>query len=328
MPAQIPEGYAARHPTKDDAPAVAELRAACEVADGDPAETTTEGQLSDWDSIDLTQEAVVITTPEGRIVASADVLNRRYIVVSVYGYVHPEHRELSLGSYLVAWGEDWIRDRMQNAPGDARIDVQHYIRASNDSARRLMEAHGYAIVRTIYVMAVELDGPPAPPEWPDGVSVRTFVPREDDQAVYEAGEEAFQDTWGRPPGTLERWMQPTRAGSFDPTMWFLAKDRTSGQVAGLCLCQVVDGKGWVGTVAVRRTWRRRGLGLALLLHAFGEYQRRGIRDVSLSVDSESPTGAPRLYSRAGMHVDRQYLLYRKELRPGRDLTTSGALEAQ
>jgi hypothetical protein len=36
----------------------------------------------------------------------------------------------------------------------------------------------------------------------------------------------------------------------------------------------------------------------------------------LSVDSESPTGAPRLYSRAGMHVTETYVVYRRQLRPG------------
>ena len=33
------------------------------------------------------------------------------------------------------------------------------------------------------------------------------------------------------------------------------------------------------------------------------------------VDSESPTGAPGLYERAGMKVARHYAVYRKELRP-------------
>jgi hypothetical protein len=36
------------------------------------------------------------------------------------------------------------------------------------------------------------------------------------------------------------------------------------------------------------------------------------------VDAESITGAPRLYTRAGMHVDQQFIIYRKELRPGAD----------
>ena len=73
-------------------------------------------------------------------------------------------------------------------------------------------------------------------------------------------------------------------------------------------------------VGVRRPWRGRGLGLALLRHAFGEFFRRGIGRVELSVDAESLTGAPRLYHRAGMRVLQTYILHEKELRPGNDLT--------
>ena len=72
-------------------------------------------------------------------------------------------------------------------------------------------------------------------------------------------------------------------------------------------------------VGVRRPWRRRGLGLALLRHAFGEYRRRGVRRIELSVDAGSVTGAPRLYGRAGMRQKTVYVVYQKELRPGTDL---------
>ena len=79
-------------------------------------------------------------------------------------------------------------------------------------------------------------------------------------------------------------------------------------------------RGWVRGLGVRPGWRKRGLGLALLRHAYGEMYRRGIRKVELSVDADSPTGAPRLYTRAGMRVAQRYGVYRKEVRPGRDVT--------
>ena len=37
---------------------------------------------------------------------------------------------------------------------------------------------------------------------------------------------------------------------------------------------------------------------------------------ALGVDSESPTGATRLYERAGMHVERHFGIYQKTLREG------------
>ena len=72
---------------------------------------------------------------------------------------------------------------------------------------------------------------------------------------------------------------------------------------------------------MRRPWRHMGLGMALLLHSFREFYRRGTHKVGLSVDSQNLTGATRLYERAGMHVARQYDTYQKELRPGVELST-------
>ena len=74
-------------------------------------------------------------------------------------------------------------------------------------------------------------------------------------------------------------------------------------------------------LSVRRPWRRKGLGMALLYHSFGEFYRRGTRKVGLDVDSQNLTGATRLYERVGMRVNRQYDSYEKELRPGIELST-------
>jgi len=82
--------------------------------------------------------------------------------------------------------------------------------------------------------------------------------------------------------------------------------------------------GWVGTLGVRRPYRRQGLGLALLRHSFAEFYRRGRRRVGLGVDSQNLTGATRLYQKAGMHVSRVQLIFEKELRPGVVLSTQSA----
>ncbi len=65
--------------------------------------------------------------------------------------------------------------------------------------------------------------------------------------------------------------------------------------------------------ACRKPWRKRGLGLALLHHAFGEFYRRGQPKVALGVDAQNPTGATRLYERAGMHVAYEAVAFQKEL---------------
>jgi mycothiol synthase len=79
----------------------------------------------------------------------------------------------------------------------------------------------------------------------------------------------------------------------------------------------------VDDVGVRRPWRRQGLALALLRHAFGEFYRRDIQGAALVVDATSLTGATKLYEKAGMQVFRQFDSYEKVLRPGVDLSTQG-----
>ena len=71
--------------------------------------------------------------------------------------------------------------------------------------------------------------------------------------------------------------------------------------------------GYVSVLAVRRPWRKRGLGTALLQHSFAEMKRRGMKRATLGVDAENLTGAVALYERAGMHVEHRYDCYQKLL---------------
>lgn len=49
--------------------------------------------------------------------------------------------------------------------------------------------------------------------------------------------------------------------------------------------------------------------------------------MALDVDAQSLTGATRLHEKAGMHVARQTVLYKKELRTGVDLRTESLIES-
>ena len=314
---ELLEGYTTRAPMHEDAEAVAALISACQVADTGASDMSVEELLDDWHPLDLAEEAVLVSAPDGRAAGYADVINRSFVTVSVYGYVHPDYRGIGIGAFLVDWGERWTHERMPRAPENARIVVQHYVNRVNDAAIRLFENLDYAPVRGIYVMETTLDEAPPQAHWPAGISVRTFVPDQDERAVFEAAEDAFRDMWGRPRGTFERFVGITERESFDPSFWFLAVE--GDEIAGITLGKTVAGEGWVDVVGVRRPWRNRGLGLALLRHAFTEYHHRGTRKVSLSVDAESITGAPRLYGRAGMSVRESITIYLKELRPGIDL---------
>jgi ribosomal protein S18 acetylase RimI-like enzyme len=159
-------------------------------------------------------------------------------------------------------------------------------------------------------MAIDLDGSQSEPVWPEGIEVHTFR-RDQARAVYAAHQESFADSWEHTDDPYDEWEHWSFGrDDFDPTLWFLAAE--GDEVAGIALCRPHDTRrdaGWISILGVRRPWRRRGLGRALLLHSFAEFARRGCTRVELGVDAESLTGANRLYESAGMRVIRRFDIY-------------------
>jgi mycothiol synthase len=198
---------------------------------------------------------------------------------------------------LLEWGES-------RAAELAATRVRVPVWAGQDRLRTALEAHGYRPVRASFEMVVELDdAPPPAPSWPDGVTVRAYRHPEDERAAHATQEEAFRDAWEYRPTTLDEWREfQVNAPGFDASLSFLAYD--GDEVAGICLVfaeRPGDADvGWISILGVRRPWRRRGLGEALLRHSFRELHGRGLRRVALAVDAENPTGATRLYERVGM----------------------------
>ena len=136
--------------------------------------------------------------------------------------------------------------------------------------------------------------------------------------VFDAFREAFRDGWGYTEWVYEDWAQRQFGENFDPGLWFLAFD--GDELAGGALCEfrpaVLSNSqdGWVSQLAVRRPYRRKGVGLTLLNLVFAEFYRHGTRRVGLGVDASNPTGATHLYEKAGMHVAHEYIMYEKMLR--------------
>jgi GNAT superfamily N-acetyltransferase len=309
----LPPRYRARPATSDDVEAVAAVIAASEAARGQGIGTTPDVVRHFWSTLDLDSQTLVIEAPTGRIVATADIENQGYVTVSIYGHVHPDCYALGLGSFIVEWGEEWARAHRDLAPPQAEVVTSHLIPSTDEPAQALLIGHGYRRLRATYIMKIDLDAPPPDPVWPAGISQTPYRPDIDEREIHEALEETFLDVWGRPASSFERFLanRPDRRSQAD--LWIIARD--GREIAGISLGKLLDGRGWIDNVGVRRPWRRRGLGLALLHASFSAFYRRGVADVRLSVDSESLTGAPRLYERAGMQVESSSIVFRKELGP-------------
>ena len=292
----------------------------CE-ADGDVTVATTPEELvNTWkaEGFNLGRDAFVVEAQDGRLVGYEEFFHPKgqFHDLDADGYIHPQFRGLGIGTTLLRAVEVRARAEMQLAAPDLRVFIRTTIDNKDELGHDVLKTEGYFPVRYHWRMEVKLQEAPPIVTFPNGIELRPFVKDEHAVAVWQADNEAFRDHWGSHDSTYEEWVhRKFERSDFDPTLWMIAWDRD--QIAGFSQNRYRMGIGWIGTLGVRRPWRKMGLGLALLQHSFGEFYKRGMTTIGLGVDASNPTGATRLYQRVGMYVASEFATYEKELRPGR-----------
>jgi mycothiol synthase len=306
----------------DDINAVAQLiYDVCE-ADGDVTVATTPEDLKNaWESggFKVETDAFVVETQSGQVVGYEEIADEKaHADLNADGYVHPKFKGLGIGTALLRAAEGRAHEHLQLAEPDLRV----FLRATTDNkdeiGKEMFIHEGYSVVRYHWRMEINLMAAPSEIALPDGIELRPFIREEHAQAVWAATNESFRDHWGSHDQTFEDWSHgKLEKSDFDPTLWMIAWD--GNEIAGFSQNRIRAGIGWIGTLGVRRAWRKKGLGLALLTHSFAEFYKRGFSAIGLGVDASNPTGATRLYQRVGMSAASQFVMYEKELRTGRVL---------
>ncbi len=285
---------------------------------------------TEWVSpgFDPAQDIRLVFAPNGEMAGYIEVWTTSKPPVHpwIWGRLHPDYEGLGIGTWLLQWGEQRAVQALGNVPDGLRFAPRVGIYRQAEKSKKLFEDMGYHHIRSSYHMLIEMDGPVPEPVWPAGITLRTYQ-ETDAEALYRAEIESFRDHFGFVEEPFEEGFERFKhfkleCEGFDPTLVFLAMD--GEEIAGLNYCRPhfhadLD-LGWVASLGVRRPWRKRGLGLALLRHSFNEFYRRDKRKVGLGVDAENLTGALRLYENAGMHVHLAFDLYEKELRPGTEIS--------
>jgi mycothiol synthase len=233
----------------------------------------------------------------------------------------PEWRRRGVGRALLAWAEQRGRAmRDAGEPGGAGLPhvMSGGVNVENPFAAAFAQAMGYRRIRSSFLMRRPLDTPiPAAP-LPPGLELRP-VREADHRAIFDANNEAFRDHWESAERGDADFRSLFAEPALDTSLWAVAWD--GDQVAGVSMnwiepeenARVGIEAGWLGNVSVRRPWRRRGVGAAMIAASLRTFRERGLAEGRLGVDAENPTGALGLYERLGFSPFATFETYRKEL---------------
>ena len=317
--AALPEGFSLRPPEDGDAQPLVEILNAETQALIGVSMSTVEWVVTPWHApgADRDHDFAVVVDASGAVAGYVSVASDPpYTEVLGIGVVAIEHHGRGIGAALVAEAERRAERFAALAAPDRRVVMQIGALAGEPRVERLLAGHGYAEVRRFVAMRIDFDGPPAAAAPIEGVAIRGLAAGEEG-AVYACLTDAFADHWGDTRQTEETWMHSHVAtDKFDPGLWLLAWH--DGVLAGALVGQPQSGEdpalGYIAELGVRRPDRGRGIAEALLRTAFGRFHARGCVGVSLHVDTESITGATRVYERAGMTAQPRFARWEKELR--------------
>jgi mycothiol synthase len=221
--------------------------------------------------------------------------------------VHPAHRRHGYGTALT---ESIV------AKAAAGLDkLRVWAHGDHPAAARIAEREEFARSRELLVLHAEVQdwSAPAPRA---GLTLRTFVPGQDEQAVIDVNARAFD--WHPEQGslTVDELRATESEAWFDPRGFFVAVD-ASDKVVGFHWTKVHpadpkqfggDPVGEVYVVGVDPGAQGGGLGRALTVAGLEYLRDQGLRQVILYVEGDN-TAALALYERLGFTryaVDVQY----------------------
>ncbi len=304
-----------RAATWEDAADVVEILNRCaQVEDPQPEhylpDFTVEEQLAYWQEKALENDTLIATTLDGKVVGYTDINSwldqesqHGHIMIDSCNGIDPAYRNQGIGTTFLQWVEKRARKHFPDLP----VVIETGCYRTNIMARHLFVNQGYTLKPQSgwVILRINLQKQPQEPEWPEGITVRTFVPGPDDQMMKNGLEEAFGREY-----TLWNSLYLNRK-DFDPTLWYLAMD--GKEMAGGITCEPHPLIGKVNWLGVRPAWRGRGIATALLQHAFHDFHQRGLHYAELLTEETNPV--IRLYQRAGMGIIKQIDSYTKTIYP-------------
>jgi mycothiol synthase len=266
---------------------------------------------------DLEQDFAVVVADGGEVVGYLSLeSDPPYTKVFSVGGVRLQHHGRGLGAAIVRDAERRTQRFVAMAPAGEGVVLHIGTLSDEPLVSDLLRSQGFSEVRRFWSMRIRFQRPPLPPEPIPGIEIRPLQPGEEGDA-YRCLAEAFQDHWGGTFETEERWLRRhVGVPHFEPGLWRMAwqGERLAGALVGEPRSSQEPELGYIALVGVRAEARGRGIADAMLRSSFVGFHERGLAGVLLLVDSESTTGANRLYERVGMAAQPRFSTWEKTLR--------------
>lgn len=315
----LPEGFSLRPPRQDDAEPIARMI-------NDESEALMGARIVDADWVSGPWGNPTAEPEDFAVVVDADGEVAGYLMVEsdpphaevfAVGAVSRRYHNRGVGSAIVAETERRAGRLADLAAPGERVVIHAGALADEPGVAALLSARGYREVRRFWLMRLEFEEPPGMPGRIPGIELGRMRAGEE-PAVYRCMAEAFKDHWGVGFPAEDSWQQHyVSMKSHDPSMWWVARD--GSEVVGALIARADFAEdprlGYVGELGVLRSHRGRGIAKGLLRTAFADFHARGCAGAALHVDSESSTGATRLYQSVGMSAQPRFAQWEKEIRP-------------
>lgn len=326
----VQSGYTVRPARMDDLPEAVPMFNAAEAETTGNAGYTVERYAGEWreTGINLDTQTRLVRAPGGQVVGCVEVWDHFNPPARpwIWGRVHPDWQGHGVGSAMLEWAVKTSRRVLDRLPADARLAPHVAAPSHHRPSIELFESMGFCPCRYSWTMLIDLEGTLPEPRAPQGFHIRAMHYPEDLEETYRVQNDAFSEHWGFVQRTFEEGFAEWKSYVFEarkckPDDWLLAMqgDRIAGVVNPIEHYDLNPDLGWIDTLGVLKSYRRHGLGQALLEHSFYKLQQKGVQRIGLGVDAKNKTGATRLYERVGMHVDQEFIDFEIELRPGREL---------
>ena len=236
----------------------------------------------------------------------------------LWGMVHPAFRRRGIGTQIIQRGLQAAPDlHARSFPETEGLMVLEL--PDVPGSAELARACGFEMARALPRDPAEFN---AWIEAPGGdLVVGPFDPRYVEELRQVHNDSFVPYHPGATPVPAEAWERRFSHPTFRPDLSFLMLDAGTGEISGYIFSARVTERTehtsprqvCLATITTHRSYRRRGIATALIGKVLSEAVVQGFETASLDVDTNNPSGALRVYQRAGFTVTHSGTTYARKI---------------